>query len=93
MTHSIDLRDYADDPLTVAALDLHRLVASWPTDVRDEVLETFGGLAIICATRGAPEHLAAAEFLTLARRLIRAAGDEADAATQPATEGSAVNGD
>ena len=66
---TIDVRDYADDPLTLAMVELERMAALWPPDVRDEVVETLGGLAIICATRGAPVHTAAAEFLSVARRL------------------------
>jgi hypothetical protein len=83
MTDTIDLRDYADDPLTLVTLELERLIAAWPADVRDEVLVTLGGLAIICGTRGAAEHTAAAEFLSVSRRLIRLVGQLAEESTQP----------
>ncbi|HRD60458.1 MAG TPA: hypothetical protein PLZ93_00485 [Nocardioides sp.] len=66
--------------MTKTAVELAHLVAEWPDDVRDEVLETFGSLSILCATRGAPEHRAAADFLVVARRLIRIVGEMTDAA-------------
>jgi len=89
---TIDLADFTEDPLTQVTLELHRLVASWPVEVRDEVLWLFGELAISCSKGSKTFHRPAAEYLSLARRSlslarrsIRLTGQLADESAQPLT--------
>lgn len=71
------LESYIDDPLTLATHELTMMAATWPADVRDEVLLMLGELAIACSRGSQTYHLPAAEFLSSARKLIRLAAERA----------------
>ena len=75
---TFDLNDYVDNPMVLAMVELERMAALWPDDVRDEVLWVLGELAISCSKGSDRFHQPAAEFLTASRRLIRAAAEYAD---------------
>lgn len=73
-----DLNDFREDPITQAIHAINLAIASWEPDVRTEVYEVLGDLAIACSKGSKHFHFPAAELLARVRVLMLLVGQEAD---------------